>query len=372
MSDIKTSKKNIGIVTINDLNNYGNRLQNYATVQYLEKLGFEVNTLIISQRNIKTTIRKIAELLKLKKKIAKHWSEEYKNRLSKNQLERYELFKDFSYRYCNIKQISYWKGFHKKINKECDYFITGSDQVWNPLIGRGKDWEFLDFSDKEKNISWSASFGISEIPDKYKKKFKKYIMNIDNVSVREEAGVDIVNKLTGKKAELLIDPTMMISSDEWRSCAKAPNIEIPDRYILSFFLGEKDEKRKEQLNKLAQKNNCEIIDLLDKDCEVLYKTGPEEFIYLIENATLVCTDSFHASVFSILLDRPFYVFGRQGSGNNMNSRITTLLSKFNLMDRLFVQDAVNKENLSHNYDEAYEVLEVERKRTKEFLSNILI
>lgn len=368
---IKKDRK-VGIVTIYDLDNYGNRLQNYATVQYLKKMGFEAETLIINQKSIKKSIRKIAELLRLKKKTALHWnvkqeSDEYIKTLSELQLGRYDLFKEFSYRYCNVEKASYWKEFPEKLNKQYDYFITGSDQVWNPLIGQAVDWEFLSFAKSSKNISWSASFGISEIPDKYKQRFKDYLMNIDNISVRETAGVDIVNSLAGKKAELLIDPTMMISADEWRKLAKMPDIKVPDKYILSFFLGEQDEERRRQIKLLADKNGCEVINLLDKECDVLYKTGPAEFIYLIGNSSLICTDSFHACVFSILMDKPFYVFNRKGIGNNMNSRIVNLLSKFELTDRRFNESILDNANIEHNYERAYEILQVERRKAHGFL-----
>lgn len=370
--DSAANKKKIGIVTIYDLGNYGNRLQNYATVRYLSNMGYDAETLIINQNSMKQMAKKAAGFLKIRKKPSKHWnlqqeSKEHVEGLSPSERNRYKLFKEFSYRYTNPAKVHYWKEFPWGLRNKYDYFISGSDQVWNPLIGQGVDWEFLSFSKKEKNISWSASFGISEIPEVHRQKFKNYLMNIRNISVREDTAVSIVHELTGKKAELLIDPTMMITSDEWRGLAKSPEIKVPRKYVLAFFLGGQDEQRREQIRALADKNQCEVINLMDEACALLYKTGPAQFIYLIEHADLICTDSFHACVFSILLDKPFYAFNRMGHGESMSSRISSLLSKFELTDRMFNVENIEKNDFGHNYEHVYKILEEERKKTHDFL-----
>lgn len=373
----KKPKKKAGIITIYDLGNYGNRLQNYAVVRHLSDMGYHVETLIIQRKSIKWAMKEAAAFLKIRKKPSKHWnlqqeSKEYTESLSLQDMQRYQLFKEFSYKYTNIRKISYWKEFPWPIKKQYDYFISGSDQVWNPTIGQAADWEFLSFSKREKNISWSASFGISEIPEKYRKSFRRYLKNIAHISVREDTAVKIINQLTGQKAQLLVDPTMMISADEWRTLEEAPKLPVPKRYILSFFLGGQDEKRREQIKALADKNGCEVLNLMDRDCEVLYKTGPAQFIYLIGHAALICTDSFHACVFSILADKSFYVFNRMGKGENMGSRITNLLEKFGLTDRMFHENKIREDNISHNYAHAYEILKNEQKKTNEFLKKALM
>ncbi|MDE7431990.1 MAG: polysaccharide pyruvyl transferase family protein [Lachnospiraceae bacterium] len=368
--------RRIGVVTIYDLGNYGNRLQNYAVIRYLSNMGYDAETLIIKQNNAKEVIKKVLDVLKIRK-ASKHWnlrqeSKEYVAGLSEQGRQRYRLFKDFSYKYTNIKKISYWRKVPWQFRKQYDYFIAGSDQIWNPTIGHGVDWEFLSFSKRDKNISWSASFGISDIPENFKAKFKKYLRNVGHISVREDTGVTIVKDLTNRRAELLLDPTMMITSDEWRSLAEAPKTELPGRYILSFFLGGQDDKRREQIKALADKNGCEVINLMDEECEVLYKTGPAQFIYLVEHASLVCTDSFHACVFSILLDKAFYAFDRLGEGMNMSTRITNLLGKFELKDRMFDTKKADGDAITHNYDHVYEILGEERQKTRKFLKKALI
>lgn len=375
-SKLKKKKNKIGLVTIYDLGNYGNRLQNYATVQYLTNMGYDVETLIIYQKGIKRNLKQAVRLLIKKKKTFPHWnvwqeSKDFVEKLTPLQKQRYKLFKDFSYKYTKVKKISYWDEAHWLLENKYDYFVTGSDQVWNPAIGQAASWEFLSFSKKEKNTSWSASFGISEIPEKYKMKLTKYLLNISHISVREDTAVDIVKNLSGKEAELLIDPTMMISSSEWRNLSEAPKTELAEKYILSFFLGGQDEERREQIREIADEKRCVVYNLLDDDCDILYETGPAQFIHLIDHAALVCTDSFHACVFSVLLDRAFCVFDRLGSGANMNSRISNLLDKFELTTGMCEDGRIDRNVFHHNYDRAYDILKDEQRKAREFLLNAL-
>ena len=121
---------------------------------------------------------------------------------------------------------------------------------------------------------------------------------------------------------------------------------------------------------MARENNCEIINILDKNSP-FYQTGPSEFLYLEKNAFLICTDSFHSSVFAILYNRPFIVFEREQKGlESMNSRIETLINKFNLKNRKFT-GKITEENLQHDYTAAYEILEKERQKSNEFLKKAL-
>ena len=106
------------------------------------------------------------------------------------------------------------------------------------------------------------------------------------------------------------------------------------KYILNYFLGNLSPKRRKEIERVAKENNCEIINILDKN-DPLYVSGPSEFLYLEKNAFLICTDSFHSSVFAILYNRPFVVFDREEKGiENMGSRIDTLINKFKMNNRV--------------------------------------
>ena len=230
--------------------------------------------------------------------------------------------------------------------------------------------DLLKFTKLNKKIAFSASFGIDELPEQYKEKTTKALKDFKAISVREEAGKKIVEELTGRKdVQVLVDPTMLLTAEEWDNVSKKPKQLKTDKYILNYFLGELSEERKEEINRVAKENDCEVINILDKNSP-FYQTGPSEFLYLEKNAFLICTDSFHSSVFAILYNRPFVVFEREDKLVNMNSRIETLINKFNLQNRKFT-GKITEENLQHDYKEAYEILEKERQKSNEFLKKAL-
>lgn len=349
--------KSIGILTINDDDNYGNRLQNYAVQEFCEKRNIKTET-IHNQKNIvgkRVLKRRIGKLIK-------SFFKKY---------QRYNLFMKFN------KNIKYSKiyidenNIPNNLTEQYDLFFTGSDQVWNPTFARKMtDIDFLYFADKEKRNSFSASFGISEIPEDMKEYYKERLNGLNNISVREDRGKEIIEELTGRTdVEVLVDPTMLLTAEEWNKVAKKPKQLKFDKYILNYFLGELSEERKNEINKIAKENNCEVINILDKQSP-FYQTGPSEFLYLEKNAFLICTDSFHSSVFAILYNRPFIVFDREDKEVKMNSRIETLISKFKLVNRNY-NGKITKENLEHDYTEAYKILEKEREKSNRFLEKCL-
>lgn len=240
--------------------------------------------------------------------------------------------------------------------------------MWNPKFARLSDVDLLSFARPEQRISFSASFGISELPEKAKEKAKKELEKFKAISVREDRGKEIVEELTKRKdVEVLVDPTMLLTAEEWDKVSKKPEQLKEDRYILNYFLGSLSEERKKEIERIAKENNCKIINILDKNSP-FYKTGPSEFLYLEKNAFLICTDSFHSSVFAILYNRPFIVFDREGSETKMNSRLETLLNKFQLNNRWF-NNQIDKMQLEVDYKETYEILEKERGKACEFIEH---
>ena len=342
--------KKIGIVTMVDGNNYGNKLQNYALQETLKKLNCEVTTL----KNI--------NLLNTKKFFFLRLLKFYTLRKKDDNSIRNQKFDEFN------KNINFSQNIinpYSNISKNYDYFVAGSDQIWKPTYGRMRDVDFLSFANDEQKISYAASFGISELSEKEQKYAKKMLKKFKNISVREEAGKNIVKKLTGRDdIEVLIDPTMFLSKNEWEKVSKP--IELPKKeYILLYYLGDTSDERYEIIKKFADKNNYEIINLLDKQNKYYY-TGPSEFLYLIAHASLVLTDSFHCCVFSILFNKPFLVYKREGNKVDMYSRIDTLLKTFQLECRIYNND-INLRHLNIDYTKTYEILEKEKEKALYFL-----
>ena len=348
--------RRVGIITINDNNNYGNRLQNYAVQEVLKNL----EVVPITIKNEPATNTKDKYLLRKLKSFLN------KGTYSKI-VDRRNYFEDFNRNITfSIKKITPYSKL-----KDYDYFITGSDQVWNPNCGRLRDVDLLEFAEPYKRICFSASFGISNLPKQYNEKLKNALKNYKAISVREDAGKKIIEDVVGRKdVEVLVDPTMLLTADEWDKVSKKPEQLKTDRYILNYFLGELSEKRNKEIDKIAKENNCEVINILDVNSP-FYKTGPSEFLYLEKNAFLVCTDSFHSCVFATLFNKPFIIFNREDSHVSMNSRIETLIKKLQLKNREYNGKEITRENLNHDYTEAYRILDEERKKTIKFLRQAL-
>lgn len=350
--------KRIGLITINDNNNYGNRLQNYAVQIKLEKMNHECitikNDVCLNNKTDRYKNSFIFQLKKLKRFIKRS--------------KRKKLFLEFN-RYINFsKGYFYWSTEKSLINY--DFLVIGSDQVWNPTFRRLSDFDLAVFNGRTKKISFAASFGISELPEQYKEKTSKALKDFKAISVREDAGKKIVEELTEREdVEVLVDPTMLLTVEEWNKVVKKPEQLKTDKFILNYFLGELSENYKKEIERIAKENHCEIINILDKNSP-FYQTGPSEFLYLEKNAFLVCTDSYHSSIFAILFNRPFLVFDREDNWEKMNSRIETLLSKFKLEDRR-CNGQITEEMLKANYIDTYKILEKEREKSMQFLKKAL-
>ena len=355
--------KKVGIVTIIDNDNYGNRLQNYALSRYCNN-NFKVETITLLNESYSND-KRFFIIRSMKNFI---FGKKYKTIKSQNRKYNFELFNNFI-KYSTKKYTCF-----SNLNKY-DFLIVGSDQVWNPNFRRLRDFDLLKNYKKKNKISYAASFGISELEQKKLKKLKKSIDTFKSISVREETGKEIIQKISLRKdIQVLIDPTMLLSAKEWDKVSKRPeqiNLLNGKKYILNYFLGNLSEQRKTEIERIAKENDCEIINILDEK-DPFFVSGPSEFLYLEKNAFLICTDSFHSSVFAILYNRPFVIFDREQEGvKKMNSRIDTLISKFNLKNRKYNGSKITKENLEHDYTEAYKILEEERKKSDAFLKKAL-
>ena len=292
--------------------NFGNKLQNYAVQEILKKEGLNtvniVNVPCLNNNKVNHT-----EVIKL---YIKGWfryilkGDKIKDCVDpKDPKERKKNFLEFNKKIANSKHFFSFSRL-QEFNKY-DYYFVGSDQIWNPIYGGLSDLDLLTFTQKKK-IAISASFGIEEIPLDYKGRVEQYISKFDAISVREEAAKSIIERITNRQdVEVLIDPTMMLQKEEWDRIVKKPKEMLPDKYIVCYFLGTETKEYISAIHKIAAEKDCEIIDLSNLESE-FYCCGPSEFVYLIKTAEFVCTDSFHASVFSILYNRPFLVFDRNG------------------------------------------------------------
>lgn len=351
------------IITLTGNYNYGNRLQNYALQEILERKGVEIETYNNIYINPKTTEikRKMStkNLKRIIKGIKSRISKKNKHNMAVNK-KRTDNIKVFTEKFIKVSKV-----LKDELNSKYDCFILGSDQIWNPnfindfeinlgIVGKGK-----------KVISYAASFGIDEINSEIYDMYRKSIIDMDSISVREEEGKKIVEKISGKSAEVVLDPTMLIHEKDWKKIEKKPENWCEEEYLLVYCVSKTYSKMKKYIKKVADKYNLKIINLTDKSQEE-YISGVEEFLYYIDNAKMIITDSFHACVFSILFRKNFWVMERKQKG--MNSRIDTLLETFNIINRK-LYEGQNFE--SCNYDNLDKILEEKRDKSLRFLYNAL-
>ena len=364
----------IGIITETNGLNLGNSLQNYALQHTLKSLGVEPYTIIrndnyqhLPSMNViflHNTLKRIIALIFNYNNYRKNVLEIAKKKVVYSPFDKLIQFKKVS---------SYKKEFINRELKDIDVFIAGSDQIWNPnfLV---TEIPFLTFTTKNKRIAYAASFGVSEIPNEKKNAYIKWLKGIKNISVREESGAKIVKDLIDKDVPVVLDPTLLLSKDEWAGIAKKPKFDLPAKYLLLYFLGERTQEFDCVIRKLSVEYNLKIIDILDKSKNYYYNVGPAEFIYLIQHAAGIYTDSFHGSVFSIIMKKPFVVINRSTKNIcDMSSRIDTLLKTFSLESRRGrIENKFCFEQFFYiDFSDVDKKIEIEKVRSINYLKNSL-
>ena len=366
--------KKIGIVTIIDYTNYGNRLQNYAVQEVLKSLGCKVETLVyetIKENKNESRIASFIEKLRRNtpKKIIISIEERIKKRMLMKLLESKRLkFKQFTKKHILETRFLISDELENEVVNQFNYFVVGSDQVWNPFFRKGSPIDFLTFAQKNKRIAYAPSFAVSSIPSEYINVYSSWISDMAYLSVREDSGAKIIKQLTGRDAIVLVDPTLMLSREKWLSIATSAVNKPKQRYLLTYFIGNLSNARRKKIKSIAIKNDLEIVNLCSLKDKERYITDPGEFIDYINSASIFLTDSFHGTIFSILLEKPFVIFDREEKIQSMNSRIDTLLSKFKLESRKEDNIDLKGSIFEMDYLHIPLILEAERKKTIDYLN----
>lgn len=364
--------KKIAILTINDYNNYGNRLQNYATQEVLKKQGFYVETLIhtldiayLKKENI-SLLKKISRKIKYTVLAFKHKS---KIKLQNERVKRFQIFTS-----SNIVESKFEiseTSLPKDLSDKYNYFVTGSDQIWNPYFRYCSEIDFLKFAPSEKRIALSASIGISDIPQELQEKYKELLQGFRAISVREHQGAKIVNNLISEEPEVLIDPTLNLTKDEWLEISKVHVNKPKSDYLLIYFLGEIPTIYQEFINEYAENKGLEVVVLANKEVVNYYTADPAEFIDYINDASAFFTDSYHGIIFSIIMNTPFLIFDRIDNVAKMNSRMETLQKTLKLPNEAFYSTTNNIPYI-YNEDTLKEILEVEKAKVTEFIKKNIV
>lgn len=365
-----------------DTSSHGANLQAYALQRTLLKMGHE-NDIIHYTRsaNVIDSRRSVVSLAKHKvwKSISGFLpTAREKARRTEEFRARHLLFSTKKY----SDDRTLWSS-----PPEYDAYITGSDQVWNPRYVREEATDspwFLGFTPTgRKRISYGASFGISRLPREEEERYRRWLNEMDHISTREFEGQEIIRHLTGRDAELLVDPTLLLSAEEWSELAVPFASRRP--YVLCYYMPGY-EKVTRTISSMAQRLSAmtgwEIVTVGLKDYWMLnpfvhgvFDAGPLELLGLIQGASFVLTNSFHGTAFSIIFRKPFAVpiDMHLSPEKAMSSRITTLLSLLKLGDRAVEagKTRVRDSLLDIDYQYADSALKSEKEKSTSFLARAL-
>ncbi|OOB79959.1 MAG: hypothetical protein BEN18_02200 [Epulopiscium sp. Nuni2H_MBin001] len=336
----------INIITFHFVNNFGAALQAYALSQATSKLNNQ-QTIMVDYRHWFIRFTDTVRILPISKdpKIIKHGLKTIPQRLGR--LKKFDSFHKerfkMSARYNTRKSLQQYP-------QEDSMFICGSDQIWNPVVTLGvKGVYYLSFvRSSKRKISYAASFGISDIAPKYRAKMEKYLKGFKAIGVREAEGVELVKDISGRTATQVIDPTFLLSKDEWSEIAISPQIDEP--YILVYVM-QSNESVYEYARQIKAILGIQLIAISrygDKPAgvdKVVIDIGPYEFLGLFENATYICTNSFHGLAFALIFEKNFFII----PSNRFNSRIDSLLQVMGVtLEKEVTHDNILNPKINHS------------------------
>ncbi|SFR79587.1 polysaccharide pyruvyl transferase family protein [[Clostridium] aminophilum] len=373
---------NISLITFSRAKNYGGILQAYALFKFLENDGHGVQFIdYIPERsniyNPKQFVKRSTSRSRLwgKNAITRFlWEKLYFDKIKKDYLKFFYFIEKecaFSTRYFSYDELV-------ENPPISDLYLVGSDQVWNSDYTTKKQLDlpfYLTFT-KAKKISYASSFGNGIIPDSHKNSVREYISEFSHVSVREESGKSILGEL-GIRAEVVLDPTMLFDQEFWLKKCNKPIIE--GTYLLLYQV-RFDKKVYETAKYFARKMGMKIVilsmnraDIIKYGSSIVMTPDVEDWLSYIKNASFVYTDSFHATVFSILFHVPFVV--NSASRQKMSSRISNLLDLIELDNREMKDFDVEKGYLKFgqtiDWEKTDRLIQMERERSINWLRNAL-
>lgn len=312
-------------------NNYGSTMQSYALQKVLQGMGhsseiiayspafFEKWKLKFQNHSVKAT---------LDYKINEAYLKFLQKGVSTDNVALFDEFRReyqaFSSPVSSAKQL-------RTLASEYDAVICGSDQIWNPFYY--DPVYFLDFvADRAKRIAYAPSFGVTEVPPFAQRRMADSLDLIDNLSVREKQGADIIYKLVHRKAQVVADPALLLPASEWKKIGRMPGTAPDKPYVVCYFL-RKNEEYHRTVKRIAEKNGLDIVNIpmvtgdFERKETIRDTVGPREWVALLENAAMVITDSFHCTAFSIMFNKEFGTFRAFSETNirSQNSRIDNLL-----------------------------------------------
>ena len=349
------SKMRALIVTLyapENVRNLGNTLQHYALQEAVKSLGYEAGSLICPLIEPDFTLaakNRINAVIKFPAKLAKHAAKialsliapekyrEYMRRKSAftlNTKRRGDIFAEFYDKFIGGKIYSAYRevlSAGEKYTAGRDIIIAGSDQVWAKrivLTDEALRYYYLFWAEKEKRACYAPSYGDT-LPDSREYPIhKEGLEGFQLLSCREKSGCGFIRELTGRVAELVLDPVLLLTAEQWRKISRRPDFDVPEHYALRYCW--KPESWRGEQDRIA--GGMKIIDVYDPFNEYCGRTGPREFIWLVEHADVVFSESFHGTAFSLNMGKNFLSFMKTRKDKG---RIGSLLSETGLSGHIY-------------------------------------
>lgn len=340
----------IGIITMHRVPNFGSALQAYALQHKLFQHGIDNKIIdyIYSYAGYEPSfIRYIYDKVKYYAKVILR---------RPASMTRFFFFHK-KYLRTTFREYTRHDLMYKKA-PNFDVYMTGSDQVWNCKFTKGDTNFLLKFAPAGSvRLSYGSSFASSSIPKEYQQVFKEELKKYETILVREKSGVDIVHNLIGKKAEVVCDPTLLLSDKEYHALALKGKLHLKDRYILVYVLDymynpyphiyDIVRKVKDELGYKVIYIGTNAVDPSDVDAIYMGNhIGPLEFLQLMENASFVITTSFHGTAFATIFHKP--LFSVVQDTESEDGRMQTLLNALSQKDSLVYYKSEVSASLIHS------------------------
>ena len=381
--------KPIGLITCYFHHNYGSMLQAYATEMIMQQMGLPYQT--IACKAPITYMQENKLLYIIKKLLIADWKmrlgkmkieREKKNNpvFAKNWEVRNKAFDDFANSYFHVSPYCKNRQELETMANNYSAFLVGSDQLWRTDSVEHGYYTLEWVPDDIRKIAYSTSIGVKEVPWFQVAKNRRFMNRFDNMALREQSACDLVYKLTGRKVQVVLDPTLLFTGKQWMNIQQEEPL-TDGKYIFCYLLGNNPEQR-EFIKQVKAKTGYKIVALQHLDeyipsdegfADEAPYVGPREFLNYIRNAEYIFTDSFHCSVFSILYKKNFFTFSRfaEGAKQSTNTRIDNLLHITGLEDRRMTSDKTIDDilNFRGNFNGVEDKLNVLRKSSMEYLYN---
>ncbi len=359
-----------GVITFHRAHNYGAILQTYALQKTMESFSVECEVIDYRSKFIEKYYKPITlfNLPSFKRSLAILI-------FNGQTVDNKKAFHDFTKKSLKISDEKYYDNDSLSLaNERYDFFISGSDQIWNYITaGHIDESYFLNFvDDAVKKNAYAPSFGVESIPNDKISKYTELLKDFNCISARELEGAKIINNLLSIEAQVVLDPTLLLDKAAWLNIASESNEsnESSD-YLLLYLISESNKIIKLARN-IAKERNLKIIYLNNRLFKVRgmdnrRKTTIAEWLSLFMNANCVVTNSFHGLAFSVNFEKEFFVQYLPAPAK-VNSRLASLLELLNLKERVIDRN-FNIEKI--DYDKVNLLLKSERDKSYDYIKEII-